>query len=65
MRPDFSSYRKLSDGDRVAVVSPSFAAPALYPAVHELAMRRLADDFGVRAGRKAATGMNPSASEPR
>ncbi|HEY0533934.1 MAG TPA: LD-carboxypeptidase, partial [Actinoplanes sp.] len=32
---------KLAPGDRVAVVSPSFAAPGLFPAVHELAMRRL------------------------
>lgn len=38
---------KLRPGDRVAVVSPSFAAPALFPAVHELAMRRLRDEFGL------------------
>lgn len=38
---------KLSPGDRVAVVSPSFAAPALFPAVHELAMRRLREEFGL------------------
>src|SRR5690606_3470594 len=28
-------------GDKVAVVSPSFAAPAIAPAVHEQAMQRL------------------------
>ena len=33
--------RKLSPGDRVAVVSPSWAGPAVFPAVHELAMRRV------------------------
>ncbi|MDI6100503.1 LD-carboxypeptidase [Actinoplanes sp. NEAU-A12] len=38
---------KLSPGDRVAVVSPSFAAPALFPAVHELAMSRLREEFGL------------------
>lgn len=38
---------KLRPGDRVAVVSPSFAAPALFPAVHELAMRRLREEFGL------------------
>ncbi|MCU7729728.1 LD-carboxypeptidase [Actinoplanes sp. KI2] len=32
---------KLKPGDRVAVVSPSWAGPAVYPATHDLAMRRL------------------------
>ncbi|UZN03697.1 S66 family peptidase [Cellulomonas sp. S1-8] len=41
--------RKLVPGDRVAVVSPSFAAPGFAPAVHEQAMRRLV----------AATGLVP------
>jgi muramoyltetrapeptide carboxypeptidase LdcA involved in peptidoglycan recycling len=39
--------RKLVPGDRVAVVSPSFAAPGAYPEVHELAMRRLREDIGL------------------
>ncbi|SDT72047.1 S66 family peptidase [Actinoplanes derwentensis] len=38
---------RLRPGDRVAVVSPSFAAPALFPEVHELAMRRLREEFGL------------------
>ncbi len=38
---------KLTVGDRVAVVSPSFAAPGKFPAVHELAMRRLREEFGL------------------
>ena len=29
------------------MLSPSFAAPGAFPAVHELAMRRLAEEFGV------------------
>ncbi|HQT99164.1 MAG TPA: LD-carboxypeptidase [Acidimicrobiales bacterium] len=33
--------RKLVPGDRVAIVSPSFAAPALFPEVHEVAMETL------------------------
>jgi muramoyltetrapeptide carboxypeptidase LdcA involved in peptidoglycan recycling len=45
MRPDFTVPGRVSPGDRVAVVSPSFAAPGRFPAVHELAMRRLRDDF--------------------
>jgi muramoyltetrapeptide carboxypeptidase LdcA involved in peptidoglycan recycling len=42
-------WRRLVEGDRVAVLSPSFAAPGFAPAVHEQAMRRLA----------AATGLLP------
>lgn len=33
--------RKAQPGDAVAIVSPSFAAPEFFPAVHEQAMRRL------------------------
>lgn len=43
------SAQKLVPGDRVAVLSPSFAAPGMAPAVHEQAMRRLT----------AATGLIP------
>jgi len=32
---------KLKPGDKVAIVSPSWAGPAVYPATHDLAMRRL------------------------
>lgn len=38
---------KLVPGDRVAVVSPSFAAPAVAPAVHEQAVRRLVGATGL------------------
>lgn len=34
-------------GDRVAILSPSFAAPAVAPALHEQAMRRFADLTGL------------------
>src|SRR4051794_24210760 len=47
MRPDLATPPKLAPGDRVAVVSPSFAAPALFPERHEVAMRRLREDIGV------------------
>jgi muramoyltetrapeptide carboxypeptidase LdcA involved in peptidoglycan recycling len=43
MRPGLTPPPRLSPGDRVAVLSLSFAAPALFPAVHEQAMRRLRD----------------------
>lgn len=35
-------------GDRVAILSPSWAAPAHFPAIHERALQRLRDDFGVQ-----------------
>ncbi|MFJ8894961.1 S66 peptidase family protein [Leifsonia sp. NPDC102414] len=38
---------KLRPGDRVAVLSPSFAAPGFAPEVHEQAMRRLAEATGL------------------
>ena len=38
---------KLEPGAQVAVVSPSFAAPAIGPQVHEQAMRRIRDDLGL------------------
>src|SRR6185312_61617 len=47
MRLPLSAPPKLRPGDRVAVVSPSFAAPAAFPRQHELAMRRLREDLGL------------------
>ena len=41
------SFNPVASGERVALLSPSFAAPGAFPAVHELAMRRLAEEFGV------------------
>ena len=38
---------KARRGDRVAVLSPSFAAAGAFPAVHEQAMRRLAEATGL------------------
>jgi muramoyltetrapeptide carboxypeptidase LdcA involved in peptidoglycan recycling len=42
-----SSPPKLAPGDRVAVLSPSFAAPGFAPAIHEQAMRRLGASTGL------------------
>ena len=38
---------KLQKGDKVAVLSPSFAAPGKWPDVYELGIRRLKDIFGL------------------
>lgn len=44
---DFVSVPKARPGDRIAVVSPSFAAPAVALSVHEQAMERLAGITGL------------------
>lgn len=41
------STSKLRPGDRVAVLSPAFAAPAVAPELHEQALRRLRDHTGL------------------
>lgn len=43
----FVSVPKAQPGDKVAVLSPSYAAPAVAPAVHEQAMERLAAITGL------------------
>lgn len=43
----FSEVPKAAAGDRVAVLSPAFAAPAVSEAVHEQAMRRLTEATGL------------------
>jgi muramoyltetrapeptide carboxypeptidase LdcA involved in peptidoglycan recycling len=47
MYPDLLRPAKAAPGDRVAVLSPAFAAPAVGPAVHEQAMRRLQELTGL------------------
>lgn len=49
MAVDLVSPPKARTGDKVAVLSPSFAAPAVAPAVHEQALRRLTDVTGLVA----------------
>jgi muramoyltetrapeptide carboxypeptidase LdcA involved in peptidoglycan recycling len=44
---NFSKLNKLKRGDKVAIVSPSFVAPAVWPAVYELGLARLRDVFGL------------------
>ena len=39
--------QKLQKGDKVAVLSPSFAAPAIFPKVFELGLKRIRDVFGL------------------
>ncbi|MFG1995880.1 LD-carboxypeptidase [Actinoplanes sp. NPDC048988] len=46
---------KLQPGDRVAVVSPSWAGPGVFPAVHEQSLRRIRDDLGLEPVEYATT----------
>jgi muramoyltetrapeptide carboxypeptidase LdcA involved in peptidoglycan recycling len=47
MTLDITLPRKARVGDKVAVLSPSFSAPGVAPAVHEQAMRRIVDVLGL------------------
>ncbi len=39
--------RKLSPGDQVAIISPSWAGAGVFPTVHEIGLRVLRDDLGL------------------
>jgi muramoyltetrapeptide carboxypeptidase LdcA involved in peptidoglycan recycling len=43
----FKKLPKLTRGDKVAILSPSFAAPGAWPHVYELGLQRLRDLFGL------------------
>jgi muramoyltetrapeptide carboxypeptidase LdcA involved in peptidoglycan recycling len=47
MSQDLVHPPKAQPGDRIAVLSPSFAAPGVFPEVHEQAMRRLGEVTGL------------------
>lgn len=42
---DFKKLNKLKKGDKIAIVSPSFAAPGRWPEVYELCLKRLRTIF--------------------
>ncbi len=43
----FKKLTKLRKGDKVAIVSPSFGAPGVWPHVYELGLKRLREVFGL------------------
>lgn len=45
----FVSLPTLQPGDKIGIVSPSFAAPGAFPEVFELGLSRLRDVFGLTA----------------
>ncbi len=46
---------KLKKGDKVAIVSPSFAASAVWPHVHDLGLKRIREVFGLEPVEYPAT----------
>jgi muramoyltetrapeptide carboxypeptidase LdcA involved in peptidoglycan recycling len=44
---DFQRLPKLKKGDKVAILSPSFAAPGRWPAVYEFGLKRIREVFGL------------------
>ena len=63
MRPDLTPPPKLAPGDRVAVVSPAYAAPADFPAVHEQGLLRLREVFGLEPVEYPTTRRHSSAAD--
>lgn len=47
MAKEFTILEKLKPGDKVAVLSPSFAAPGKFPQVYEVGLARLKEVFGL------------------
>ncbi|MGW8481700.1 S66 family peptidase [Microbacterium sp. NPDC055903] len=55
----------LVPGDRIAILSPSFAAPAVAPALHEQALRRLSEATGLVPVEYPTTRLLDAAPEAR
>jgi muramoyltetrapeptide carboxypeptidase LdcA involved in peptidoglycan recycling len=46
---NFQTLSKLLPGDQVAIISPSNGLPEIFPWVHELGIKRIEEDFGLKA----------------
>jgi muramoyltetrapeptide carboxypeptidase LdcA involved in peptidoglycan recycling len=62
---DFIKLPKLKKGDKVAILSPSFAAPGKWPWVYELGCQRLRDVFGLEPVEFLATKKIGASGEER
>ncbi|PJA50825.1 LD-carboxypeptidase, partial [Candidatus Shapirobacteria bacterium CG_4_9_14_3_um_filter_36_12] len=62
---NFVTLPKLKKGDKVAILSPSFAAPGRWPEVYELGMQRLRDIFGLKPVEYPATKKLGASAEER
>lgn len=56
---------KLKEGDKVAIVSPSFAASGVWPHVHQLGIQRLKDVFGLEPIEYPATAKPDASTEEK
>jgi muramoyltetrapeptide carboxypeptidase LdcA involved in peptidoglycan recycling len=56
---------KLQPGDKVAILSPSFAAPGMFPAVYELGLKRLREVFELEPVEFATTKKLGASKEER
>ncbi|MCY7286960.1 MAG: LD-carboxypeptidase, partial [Cryobacterium sp.] len=61
----FASVAKAKPGDRVAILSPAFAAPAVSEVVHEQAMRRLREATGLEPVEYSTTRQHGARDEAR
>lgn len=61
----FASVAKAKSGDRVAILSPAFAAPAVSEVVHEQAMRRLREATGLEPVEYSTTRQLGASAEAR
>ncbi len=62
---DFKKLPKLKPGDKVAIVSPSFAAPGRWPHVYELGLKRVREVFGLEPVEFPATKKIGASKEER
>ncbi|MGE5540918.1 MAG: S66 family peptidase [Bacillota bacterium] len=62
---EFARLPKLQPGDKVAVVSPSFAAPGKWPHIYELGLSRLKEVFGLEPVGFPATAKLGASGEER
>ena len=62
---DFVKLPKLKKGDKVAILSPSFAAPGKWPLVYELGLKRLQEVFGLEPVEFPATKKLGASKEER
>lgn len=62
---EFLKFKKAVEGDKVVVVSPSFAAPGKWPHVYELGLKRLKEVFGLDPMELAVTKKLGASQEER
>jgi muramoyltetrapeptide carboxypeptidase LdcA involved in peptidoglycan recycling len=62
---DFITLPKLSEGDQVAIISPSAGLPGMFPWVQDLGLSRMRDEFGLMPKEYPTTRVMRSSLEDR